>query len=152
MKKPFLPLALLGVLFGTIGAQAQSGGKYDLSWSTVDGGGGTSDGGQFSISGTVGQPDAGTLAGGQFKIDGGFWSGVSVVQMPDAPVLKIKLIANGQAVISWPVSVAGFTLEEAAALSGSPWSNTPQAVVDNGMEHTVTVPAVGVVKVFRLKK
>ena len=152
MKRPFLPLALLGLLFGTIGARAQSGGKYDLSWSTVDGGGGMSAGGQFSVSGTVGQPDAGALVGGQFKIAGGFWSGVSVLQMPGAPVLKIKQIAGGQAVISWPLSVTGFTLEEAGALSGSPWSNTPQSVVDTATEHTVTVPAIGVMKVFRLKK
>ena len=152
MKRALLPLALVGLLFGTIGARAQSGGKYDLSWSTVDGGGGRSDGGQFSIRGTVGQPDAGKLAGGQFKIAGGFWSGVSVVQMPGAPILKITRMLNGQAMISWPLSVTGFTLEEAAASSGSPWSNTPQAIVDTATEHTVTVPAVGVIKVFRLRK
>jgi hypothetical protein len=150
MKWQFL--ALLGLLLGIIGARAQSGGKYDLSWSTIDAGGGTSSGGQFSVSGTVGQPDAGTLSGGKFKIDGGFWSGVSVMQMPGAPILKIKLLGNGQALISWPVTVSSFTLEEADAVSGSPWSNTPQSVVDTAAEHTVTVPAIGVMKVFRLKK
>jgi hypothetical protein len=152
MKRQFLPIALLVLVSETIGARAQSGGKYDLSWSTIDCGGGTSAGGQFSVSGTAGQPDAGTLAGGQFKIAGGFWSGVSVVQMPGAPILKMKLTGNGQAVISWPLSVTGFTLEEAAALNGSPWSNTPQSVVDTATEHTVTVPAVNVMRVFRLKK
>lgn len=152
MKSQFLPLALLGVLLGTIGARAQSGGKFDLSWSTVDGGGGISAGGQFSISGTVGQPDAGALVGGQFKIGGGFWSGMSVLQIPGAPILKIKLLPNGQAVISWPLGVTGFALEEAAAVSGAAWSNTPQGVIDTATEHTVTVPAIGVMKVFRLKK
>jgi len=152
MKRQILPLALLSLALGIVGAHAQSGGNFDLSWSTVDGSGGTSSGGNFSLSGTIGQPDAGTLAGGQFKLEGGFWSGVSVVQMPGAPILKIKLLANGQALISWPLSVTGFTLEEAPAASGGPWSDTPQSVVDSATEHTITVPAIGVMKVFRLKQ
>jgi hypothetical protein len=152
MKRHLLALSMLGLLLATTHARAQSGGKYDLSWSTIDGGGGTSSGGQFSVSGTIGQPDAGTLAGGQFKIVGGFWSGVSVVQMPGSPLLKIKMLPNGQALISWPLGVSGFILQEAASVSGSPWSTTPQAVVDTATEHTVTLPAAGMMKVFRLKK
>ena len=152
MKRHLLALSMLGLLLPITHARAQSGGKYDLSWSTLDGGGGTSSGGQFSVRGTIGQPDAGTLAGGQFKITGGFWSGVSVVQMPGSPLLKIKMLPNGQALISWPVGVSGFILQEAAAVSGSPWSTTPQAIIDTATEHTVTVPAAGMMKVFRLKK
>jgi hypothetical protein len=55
-------------------ARAQSGGPFDLSWSTVDGGGGTAAAGQFELSGTTGQPDAGAapLTGGQFSLTGGF--------------------------------------------------------------------------------
>lgn len=53
---------------------AQAGGGYDLSWSTVDGGGATfSTGGTYSLGGTIGQPDAGTMSGGAFTLDGGFW-------------------------------------------------------------------------------
>lgn len=56
---------------------AQTGGGYDLSWSTVDGGGGTSSGGSFSLSGTVGQPDASqAMTGGTYTLQGGFWAGV----------------------------------------------------------------------------
>ena len=46
---------------------------YDLSWYTVDGGGGTSSGGDFVLTGTAGQPDAGDLTGGDFELRGGFW-------------------------------------------------------------------------------
>jgi hypothetical protein len=49
------------------------------------------------------------------------------------------------------VGVTGFALEEAAAVGGA-WSITPQGVIDTAAEHTVTVPAIGVMKVFRLKK
>ena len=50
---------------------------YEISWYTIDGGGGTSSGGGFELSGTIGQHDAGaTLSAGAFELAGGFWSGV----------------------------------------------------------------------------
>jgi len=150
MKTILISAAALG-LFLPVLAHAQSGGQFDLSWSTIDGGGGTSSGGQFTVSGTAGQPDAGTLTGGQFSVTGGFWSFLSVVQTPGAPLLKIKLVGTN-AVVSWPLSVSGFVLQETIHLKSGPWSATPQSVVDTATEHTVTVPANGVVKVFRLKK
>lgn len=65
----FSPLAL------TAAVLAQT---YDLSWSTIDGGGATfSTGGAYSLGGTSGQPDAGSLttpmSGGAFTLVGGFW-------------------------------------------------------------------------------
>jgi hypothetical protein len=134
-------------------SHAQSGGQFELSWSTIDGGGGRSSGGQFTLNGTIGQPDAGVLTGGNFKLEGGFWSGVTVQQTSGAPILKIKLIGGGLAVLSWPVSVTGFTLEETATVAKpNSWSATVQSVVDTATEHTVTVPAVGVIKCYRLRK
>lgn len=54
-------------------ASAQSGGGYDLTWNTFDGGGGTSTGSGYSLSGTIGQADAGTMSGGGYTLNGGFW-------------------------------------------------------------------------------
>ena len=63
------------VLLSTV-ALAQTGGGYDLTWNTVDGGGHTfSIGGGYTLGGTVGQPDAGQLSGGAFTLGGGFWGG-----------------------------------------------------------------------------
>src|SRR4051794_34492608 len=70
-------LVAVPVLLGLLGAAAyaQVGGGFDLSWSTLDGGGGTaSTGGTFSLGGTVGQPDAGAMQGGQWSVQGGFWA------------------------------------------------------------------------------
>jgi hypothetical protein len=64
-------------------ALAQSGGGYDLSWSTADGGGGTSSGGNFRLSGTAGQPDTGAVSGGAYRLSGGFWGGSGAVAPPD---------------------------------------------------------------------
>lgn len=49
---------------------------FDLSWHTVDGGGGESAGGPFALAGTIGQHDAGgemTDGDGNFSLSGGFW-------------------------------------------------------------------------------
>jgi hypothetical protein len=54
---------------------AQSGGQYELSWSTIDGGGGQSSGGPYVLTGTIGQPDAAYSAGGNYELLGGFWPG-----------------------------------------------------------------------------
>ncbi|MHC4478758.1 MAG: hypothetical protein ACYTEL_24255 [Planctomycetota bacterium] len=56
------------------GAVAQSGGPYDLTWSTIDGGGGQSSGGSYVLTGTIGQPDAAYSAGGPYEVFGGFWA------------------------------------------------------------------------------
>jgi hypothetical protein len=67
-------LILLAVSIGAAGASAQSGGGYDLSWNTIDGGGATfSTGGVFSLGATAGQPDAGNHSAAPFALSGGFW-------------------------------------------------------------------------------
>lgn len=89
--KPFIccaSLLILCFLTGNETSFAQTGGGYDLSWSTIDGGGGTfSTGGEFRLGGTVGQPDAGVMGGGEYILQGGFWAivGVGTPQQPMAP-------------------------------------------------------------------
>jgi len=68
-------IAIVAVLIAAQAAFAQ----YDLSWWTVDGGGGMfSTGGGFTLGGTIGQPDAAAaLTGGSFSLTGGFWPGAT---------------------------------------------------------------------------
>jgi hypothetical protein len=54
---------------------AQSGGDYELTWSTIDGGGGVSSGGPYELIATIGQPDAAYSAVGNYELLGGFWPG-----------------------------------------------------------------------------
>ena len=77
-KLKFVPLALLVLLLALSPSHtttaAQTGGGYDLSWNTVDGGGATfSTGGAYSLGGTTGQADAGAMSGGSYSLAGGFW-------------------------------------------------------------------------------
>ncbi len=56
-------------------ALAQTGGGYDLTWNTQDGGGiVVSKGGAYELGGTIGQADASvTHSGGGYELRGGFW-------------------------------------------------------------------------------
>jgi len=70
--------AMLGVLlvaFVAPSARAQSGGTFEITSYTIDGGGVVdASGGVFTLSGTIGQPDAGPIqSGGVFEVAGGFW-------------------------------------------------------------------------------
>ena len=72
--------ALVALLIGALllaaapTATAQSGGGYDLTWNTIDGGGGQSTGGGYTLTGTIGQADAGAQGGGSYTVGGGFWA------------------------------------------------------------------------------
>jgi len=78
-RGPSMKLAIRYSTFAILGAvsvaNAQSGGAYLITKSTVDGGGSTSHtGGNYALGGTVGQPDAAALTGGTYALKGGFWT------------------------------------------------------------------------------
>ncbi len=75
-------IVLLAICLLTLPALGQTGGQYELSWSTIDGGGGTSAGGSYTLAGTIGQPNAGSASGGIYGLLGGFWPGVSGITTP----------------------------------------------------------------------
>ena len=69
--------------FSTIAAVAMA--QYDLSWSTIDGGGASSTGGSYLLTGTIGQADAQTppvMSGGSYELTGGFWPVTQVCYCP----------------------------------------------------------------------
>jgi hypothetical protein len=87
-RKWLIPIILIiaALLFVATIAYAQEG--FDLSWWTVDSGGGQSNGDVYSLQGVAGQPDAGVLQGGDFILAGGFLSGVTA---PPPPVYNLLL-------------------------------------------------------------
>ena len=70
-----MALAILALAVITATVSAQTGGGYDLTWYTIDGGGETVSGGGYTLVGTVGQADAAQVSGGGYVLQGGFWSG-----------------------------------------------------------------------------
>jgi len=144
--------ALIGLLWLVCALAGQShrlaAQSYSIDWHKIAGGGGTSTNSQYSVSGTIGQPDAsGTLAGGNYSLTGGFWSRFSVVQTPGAPLLSITY-SGGQAVVSWPNSAAGWTLQTNTSLTSGNWGNYLGPVINN----TATNPPLAGQLFFRLNK
>ena len=77
-------IVVVGCLLATTpAAHAQ---PHDLSWHTLDGGGGQCTGGSYTLAGAVGQHDAGpgaTMSGGSHTMIGGFWTATAGVIPPD---------------------------------------------------------------------
>ena len=69
----YISLTAVMLVLATSLAIAQTGGGFDLSWHTIDSGGGSGSGSSFTLNGTVGQPDAGRMTGGGYSLSGGFW-------------------------------------------------------------------------------
>jgi hypothetical protein len=138
MKQPF------GLLIGAamlVLAGVEAGGEsYSVDWSVIAGGGGASSNGQYAVTGTIGQPEAGlTMAGGPYSLTGGFWSLISVVQTPGAPVLSIARAGN-QVIVSWPTPSAGWTLQQNADLGNQTgWAASGYLVSTNNGTSSVTI-------------
>jgi hypothetical protein len=116
-------LMIAYVQAGTMDVLAQTGGPYDLSWSSIDGGGQASAGGSYWVGGTTGQPDAGAvLTGEAFELTGGFWSFQE--GNPTAVTLaSFTATPQGSGVlVQWETAIeidnVGFNLYRAQSLEG----------------------------------
>jgi hypothetical protein len=69
-------LAVLTMLL--ILAYSSASGQYELSWYTIDSGGGRSAGWPYTLMGTIGQPDAAYSSGSNYELLAGFWPGGSL--------------------------------------------------------------------------
>jgi hypothetical protein len=149
---PWLAALLLAVRLGTA-----SGQTFSIPWSTIDGGGGTSTGGVFAVSGTIGQPDAGpAMSSGNFAVLGGFWSIVSAVQTPGAPLLSIERLPLGSARVFWTRPADGWVLEQATALASPPrtneWMQVSPPYQSNATHFSISVSVPAGNKFYRLRR
>ena len=79
-------LAVLGLVSAT---HAQSGGDYEMTWYTVDGGGVTAaTGGDCQVGATVGQPEMTVQIGGDYTVESGFWFASAGGARPTAGSLR----------------------------------------------------------------
>jgi len=86
MKRKVVTLTLAFLLAFASVALAGSV-AYELTWFTVDGGGGASAGGGYALVGTAGQPDTAVLSGGTYTLAGGFWPGVEALSLRYLPII-----------------------------------------------------------------
>ena len=81
----FIALLILAVAVSSVWAAPT--GSYEITWYTIDGGGGTIGSGAYTLDGTVGQPDAGMLTGGGYTLEGGYWGGAALVYRVYLPLV-----------------------------------------------------------------
>ena len=117
-------------------AHAQS---YSIDWYKIAGGGGTSTGGTYQVSGTIGQHDAsGAMTGGNYSVMGGFWSIISVVQMPGVPNLIIVPNGPGSVKILWP-NTGSYTLQQNSNLTTTNWVTNGYSITNGFGTNFVTI-------------
>ena len=144
------PSCFVILALSILSATAQT---YSIDWSKVSSGGGTSTGGVYAVTGTIGQHDAGTtMSGGNYSLTGGFWSFLSLVQTPGAPLLSIRFTAANTAIVSWPSPSTGFTLQFATDLTLSNWINSATSPSDDGTNRFLIVNPPTGNRFFRLVK
>ena len=73
------------------------------------------------------------MTGGNYSLTGGFWSLLSVVQTPGAPLLSITRTATNTVAVTWPSPSTGWTLQQNTnSISSVNWSNVTSTIQDNG--------------------
>lgn len=81
-RKQIISVCFAMLSLGCTFAAPAIAGDHELSWHTIDGGGGISASGNIELAGTIGQPDAATLAGGSYVLTGGFWAVLATPAQP----------------------------------------------------------------------
>jgi hypothetical protein len=75
--KLILTASVAAMALAAARAQAQMGPGLDLSWNSLDCGGGVTSNGALALYSSIGQPDAGAMSGGGLQLLGGFIGGIS---------------------------------------------------------------------------
>ena len=131
-------------------AHAQSGGGYELKNGAFSSGAGSATNGAYRMTATFTPSASGALTNAGYSLKGDF-SSIGLVQTAGAPLLRI--IASGaNAILAWPDPSTGFTLQSTPAIAPANWTDVAQPAVVVGNEKTVTVPATGPYRFYRLFK
>ena len=125
-----------------------------LDWAIVDGIGGISANGELAIAATISPEDTTPMSAGNVAVQSLFepWPAYFTSWPFVPPALRIALATN-QVVIRWSAAYPGQQLECAPALlnSGTVWTNVPAAPVNEDGQWTVTLPATGAPRFYRLR-
>jgi hypothetical protein len=135
--KSLIPLGCLALTIVVVVSHAQAQ-PFELSWNTIDGGGGASSGGAYTLSGTIGQPDAGTMSGGNYSLAGGFWGAIPTPP-PVPTVIKLWVVGNDVHLRFNGIPGRTYDIERASSVTG-PWRPNGQPLA------VITMPIGGVVE------
>ena len=143
-------LTLAAGLLGAANVHAQSGGGYELKNAAFASGSGSATNGAYRMTAMFTPSASGALTNAGYSFKGAFVS-VGLVQTTGAPLLRI-IGSGANAILAWPDPSTGFTLQSTPAIAPANWTDVAQPVVVVGNEKTVTVPATGPYRFYRLFK
>lgn len=144
MKKAFVMIGLAVALPLAVTAQ------YEIEWSKIGSGGGSSVGGGYAIKGTIGQQDVGRSVGGGYELVAGFWA--FVVQSDGGPPLKIRYLSPTEALIYWDAGAPPAILQRSADLADETgWTDAPGTPEWEEGEYRVIVTPGAVPQFYRLR-
>lgn len=138
----------LGIVLGIHSAAAAAS---ELSWFSLDAGGGRVANGRYQIQGSIGQPDAFVSARAPLQLSGGYWPGVDSVVAVQEPILRIQL-QDLSVLLAWPTDFIGFQLQSSPSLAFGPWSEVATAPQVVGGEEQVIEPIGDGPRFYRLIK
>lgn len=122
---------------------------FTLEWGSVNGGA-SSAGGNFSLSGTTGPTDLGPMSGGPYVLDEGGHMGMAAL----SERLTMAWL-NGDLIVTWPLSAAGWELDRTGDLgvAAPVWTLVPPAQYQTNqtaVAHIIAHP--GSFGIYRLRK
>lgn len=131
--------------------------QWTLSRSVIAGGGVSASGGSYALDATAGQPEASPPATGVgYSLAGGFWRSATVVPPVVQPRIEAESLIGDQIRLSWPVTAAGFVLEQSASFApyeaGISWNQVPPPYETNGPRVSLAVPLAPGDRFYRLRK
>ena len=94
----FILLAVALIAVAGTGVWAQSLGSFDLSWHTINNGGGHASSASYRLDGVLGQADSGSLTSASYQLAGGFMQCFTRASVNDA---SISDLGGGDAQLSW---------------------------------------------------
>jgi hypothetical protein len=130
---------ILGAFVFWLAVLACAAQDFNISWSKIGGGGGTSSGGLYALRGTAGQQDATSpMTSASFSLTGGFWGIISVVSTPGLPKLKIQFLGSNSVRVSWP-QTGNYTLQQNNNLVTGNWTTTSYSINNTGGISSITI-------------
>ena len=92
-----LSMVALTVMLLTAHTNAQTGEQYEITWSSIDGGGSTSTGGPYELTGTIGQHDTGISSAEEYVLSAGFHPGSfgCIVNLTDLRLFAEQWLQSG---------------------------------------------------------
>jgi len=94
-KQTLTSVAIVTAILASLGATKLVAQPFDISWYTIDSGGGYCSEANFELEGTIGQHDAGVpMSAGNFTLVGGFWTDGSTVPVEICPDTATRTAGN----------------------------------------------------------